>query len=181
MDFETLVRMRESCRVYQERPVEREKLEKLVEVGHLSPSACNAQPWKYIIVDEAEAKAKLMDAFDDDGINCCKWGAGVPAFIMICEEEAHLLPKVSGRYDSQHFAQIDIGLTAMTMCYEALELGLSTCMVGIVNQKKVHEYFQIPEERTVRLVLAVGYAPEETVLRKKVRKGLEEVCSYNHW
>lgn len=69
----------------------------------------------------------------------------------------------------------------MTMCYEALELGLSTCMVGIVNQKKVHEYFEIPEERTVRLVLAVGYAPEETVLRKKVRKGLEEVCSYNHW
>lgn len=180
MDFETLFAKRESCRSYKDIPVEREKLEKIVEMGRLAPSACNAQPWKYIIIDEQQAKEKLLDAFDDDGVNCCKWGTSVPAFIVICEEYANLIPKVRDRLDSQHFAQIDIGLTAMTMCYGAVELGLSTGMIGVVNQKKMQKAFGIPEDKTVRLVIAVGYG-EDGEPRKKVRKELDEIRTYNYW
>lgn len=181
MTFEEIQSVRESCRIYQDRPVEREKLEKLAEIGHMAPSACNSQPWRYLIIDEPEAKEKLQDAFDDEGINSCKWGAGVPAFLVICEDHAILKPGVSTRYDSQHFAQIDIGLTAMTICFEALDLGLSTCMVGIVNQKKMQQHFGIPEDRVVRLVIAIGYAPEETKIRPKTRKTLDQVMSFNRW
>lgn len=181
MTFEELQSNRESCRVYQDKPVEREKLERLADIGRMAPSACNSQPWRYIIVDEPEAREKLLDAFDDDGINSCKWGAGAPAFLVICEQKASLMPKVHERYGSQHFAPIDIGLTAMTICYEALDLGLSTCMVGVVSQKKMKDYFGIPEEVAVRLVITVGYAPEGTEIRAKIRKPLDEVRTYNRW
>ncbi|MBR6738096.1 MAG: nitroreductase family protein, partial [Oscillospiraceae bacterium] len=62
MKFEEMVLRRESCRAYQNKSVSREDLMKICEAGRLSPSGCNAQPWKFIVVDEPEAKAKLCDA-----------------------------------------------------------------------------------------------------------------------
>ena len=62
MDFLTMMQTRKSCRAYQDRPVSREDLLKIVEAGRLTPSGCNSQPWKFIVIDEPEAKEKLCDA-----------------------------------------------------------------------------------------------------------------------
>ena len=62
MDFMTMMQTRKSIRSYEDKPVAREDLIKIVEVGRLTPSACNSQPWKFIVVDEPEAKAKVCDA-----------------------------------------------------------------------------------------------------------------------
>ena len=64
MDFLTIMETRKSCRAYQDKSVSREDLLKIVEAGRLSPSGCNAQPWKFIVVDEPEAKAKLWNGGD---------------------------------------------------------------------------------------------------------------------
>ncbi len=96
MDFEALQAARESCRVYSDRPVPREALAHLVDVARLAPSGCNAQPWRFIIIDEPEARAKLIEALDDDGLTGCPWGDRVPNFILICEDEAHVKPGVAG-------------------------------------------------------------------------------------
>lgn len=181
MDFETLQTTRESCRIYSDRPVPRKTLTHLVDIARLSPSGCNAQPWHFIIVDEPEARAKLIEAFDDNGLTGCPWGDKVPNFIIICEDEAHLLPGVGEHYGSQHFAQMDIGMAAMALCYEATTLGLGTCMIGTMNQEKMREAFGIPEQRVVRLIITVGYPASETAPRRKIRKDLDEVLSYNHW
>lgn len=181
MDFETLQLKRESCRVYSDKPVSRETLTHLVDVARLSPSGCNAQPWYFIIVDEPEAHDKLAEAFDDNGLTGCPWGDRVPAYIMIVEEEAHLMPGVGERYGSQHFAQMDIGMAAMALCYEAASMGLGTCMIGTMNQEKLHQYFGIPAERVIRLIITVGYPAKEGEPRRKKRKSLDEILSYNHW
>lgn len=181
MNFENLQLTRESCRAYADKPVPRESLVHLVDVARLSPSGCNAQPWHFIIVDEPEAKAKLVDALVDEGLTGCPWGDRVPAFIMICEEEAHLRPGIGEHYGSQHFAQMDIGMAAMALCYEATSIGLGTCMIGTMDQEKLHLAFSIPAERTVRLIITVGYPVKESAPRKKSRKSLEEIISYNRW
>lgn len=181
MDFEALQAARESCRVYSNKPVAREDLTHLVEVAHWCPSGCNAQPWRFMIVDEPAAKAKLVEAFDDDGLTGCPWGDKVPAFIVICEDEAHLMPGVGEHYGTQHFAQMDIGMAAMALCYEATCMGLGTCIIGTMNQKKMQQAFGIPEERTVRLIITVGYPAKEGQPRRKTRKNLDEILSYNHW
>lgn len=181
MDFETLQKTRESCRIYSEQPVPRETLTHLIDVARLSPSACNSQPWRFLIVDQPEARAKLVEALEDEGLNGCPWGDRVPAFILICEEEAHLKPGVWEHYGSQHFAQLDIGMAAMALCYEATSIGLGTCMIGTMSQKKLHQTFGIPEERPVRLIITVGYPAKKGEPRKKLRKNLDEIIADNHW
>lgn len=181
MDFKNLQNLRESCRVYKDTKVPRELLTELVEVARFSPSGCNSQPWHFIIVDEKEAHDKVVEAFDDDGLTGCPWGDKVPAFIVICEEKAKLMPGVAEHYGSQHFAQMDIGMAAMAICYEATALGLGTCMIGTINQEKIKKSLGIPEDKIVRLVITVGYPATNNGPRKKIRKNLDEILSYNKW
>lgn len=172
---------REGCRKYADRPVARETLEKLVEVACLAPSGCNAQPWRYLIVDEPEAKAKLVEALDDEGLTGCPWGASVPAFLLVVEQPATLMPGVAERYGSQKFAQMDIGMSAMCLTLAAADMGLGTCMIGTMHQEKMHAAFGIPADRPIRLAIAVGYDGGSGVPRKKQRRPVSESTGYNHW
>lgn len=183
MDFLTMMKTRKSCRAYQDQPVSREDLLKIVEAGRLTPSGCNAQPWKFIVVDEAEAKECLCDALVvENGLTGCPWRYEVPAFIILCEQEARVKPAVLSHYgDSQRFAQGDIGAAAMNMCHQAMDLGLATCILGLNDQEKMERHFGIPVGHEVRLVLAIGYSAEKQPAPQKVRKPVEEVCSFNRW
>ncbi len=184
MDFLKMMQERESCRSFQtDKPVTREQLLKIVEAGRLSPSGCNAQPWKFIVIDEAEAKEKLCDALVvEGGKTGAPWRKQAAAFIAVCEEPARVVPMVQKYYGTtQRFAQGDVGMAVMNMCYEAHELGLSTCIIGICDQAKMQQYFGIPEGHEVRMTLAIGYGKEQDGPRPKVRKSLEEVCSFNQW
>ena len=94
----------------------------------------------------------MVEAFDDNGLTGCPWGASVPAFILICEEKAQYKPGVEEHYGPQHFAQMDIGMAAMGICYEAASMGLGTCIIGTMNQEKLHRAFGIP--RSIRCALS---------------------------
>ena len=181
MDFLEIMRSRKSCRAYDpSKKVSREDLLKIVEAGRLSPSGCNSQPWKFIVVDSPEAKAKLCDAIVvGNGVTGAPWRDQVSAFIIFVEQHAKVMQSVLDHYkDSQRFAQGDIGAACMNMCHEAYSLGLATCMIGMNDQAKMEEYFGIPHGCEARLVLAVGYALDNTPVNK-VRKPLSEVCSFN--
>ena len=183
MKFEEMLLKRESCRAYGDRAVSREDLLKICEAGRLSPSACNSQPWKFIVVDEAECKEKLCAALVlDNGKTGAPWREQCPAFLVLVEQHANVMPIVLNHYhDSQRFAQGDIGMAAMNMCYQAMELGLSTCVIGMNDQKKMEQAFGLSTSDIVRLVIAVGYAAQETPARKKMRKSIEEVVCFNGW
>lgn len=183
MDFLKMMEMRESCRSYDGRPASREDLIKIVEAGRLSPSGCNAQPWKFLVVDEEEALVKLRDALVVDGGGTgAPWRDQVASYIAVIETPAKVMPAVEAFYgDTQVFAPGDLGMAVMNMCYEAMELGLATCVIGMNNEKKMQEYFGIPEGYKVRMVLAVGYPAEKAEPRAKIRKGFDEVCSFNQW
>ena len=183
MDFSELLLKRESCRLYGDKPVSREDLIKIADAGRLAPSACNSQPWKFMIVDEPEAKAKLCDALVlDDGSTGAPWRESVPAFIVFIEEKADVKPIVVDYYhDTQHFASGDIGAACLNMCYAATELGLSSCIIGVTNKEKWEKNFDIPDGSKVKFVLAVGYAKTETEPRKKIRKEIDEVVCFNEY
>lgn len=183
MNFEQMLKNRESCRAYADKPVKREDLIKICEAGRLTPSACNSQPWKFMVVDEPEAKALLCDAlFVEDRLTGAAWREQCPAFIVIAEQKAKLKPFAIEYYnDTQRFAPGDVGMACLNMCYQALELGLSTCIVGMVDKMKMTKLFGVSEDEEVRMVLAVGYAAEQKPPRPKVRKEFEEVVCFNKW
>ena len=183
MDFLDIMRRRKSCRSYRtDKAVSREDLLKIVEAGRLTPSGCNSQPWKFLVIDSPEAKEKLCDAIvTSDGLTGAPWRHQVSAFIVFVEQTAKVMPAVVKHYrDTQRFAQGDIGAACMNMCHEAFSLGLGTCIIGVNEQAKMEKHFGIPHGSEVRLVLAVGYAADDAP-SAKVRKPLEEVCCFNRW
>ena len=91
------------------------------------------------------------------------------------------MPGVAEHYGSQHFAQMDIGMACMALCYEAADMGLGTCMIGTMNQERIKKSLGIPENVVVRLIITVGYPAKKTEPRKKIRKNLDEVISYNKY
>ncbi len=184
MDFLEVMRKRRSCRAFDpNRQVSREDLLKVVEAGHLSPSGCNSQPWKFVVIDSPEAKAKLCDAIVfENGVTGAPWRHQVSAFILLVEQYANVMQCVADHYgNTQRFAPGDIGMACMNMCHEADSLGLASCVIGMNDQAKLEKYFNIPAGNDVRLVLAIGYAADPDAKVNKVRKSLEEVCSFNNW
>ena len=182
MTFEQMLLNRESCRSYQNKPVSRENLIKICEAGRLTPSGCNAQPWKFILVDSPEAKEKLCDAVVvQNGLTGAPWRDQVSAFVILVEQPANVMPAVVTHYhNTQRFAPGDIGMACMNMMHEAFSLGIDSCVIGMNDQQKMEEYFGIPHGSEVRLILALGYAADTTP-GNKIRKPLEEVCSFNKW
>lgn len=172
MDFFNLLQQRESCRSFSEKTVEQEKLDKCIEAARLSPSACNSQPWFYYVVNGGEKVEQVRDAVQDLGRN--KFTDNCTAFAVVVEQKATLAEAVAAKFKSQNFAQIDIGLSVAHYCLEATELGLSTCILGWLNEKKLKKIFDIPDSCRVRLVLATGYAASNE-LRTKKRKDTQEM------
>ena len=171
MDFLQLVLSRQSDRAYdKERPVEAEKLERILEAARLAPSACNSQPWSFIVANH-EAAAKVAPCVQSGNVN--RFAENCPAFIVIFEEPAILM----GGQANQKYAQIDLGIATAHLCYAATEQGLSTCIMGSFNQQQLLETLGLPADKTIRLVLAIGYSADEH-LRDKKRKPLDEIMTY---
>jgi len=182
MDFMKIMQQRCSCRSFTDKPVAREDLMQIIEAGRLTPSGCNAQPWKFIVVDEAEALQKVRDALVlENGKTGCPWRDQVQAFIILCEMPAKVMPAVLEYYGTtQRFAQGDLGAACMNMCHQAMAMGLDTCILGMHDREKLRSSFGLPEEAEARLILAVGYGAQQGAV-KKIRKSTEEICSFNRW
>ena len=175
MNFTELARMRESCRNYTGEPVPREKLLAILDAARMSPSACNSQPWSFVVADTPDAARRAAACVQVDGSN--KFTDHAPAFLIVLEEPVQLSPRIADKIDSQNFAQIDLGLITAHICLAAADLGLGTCIMGIFDEEKTKAYFQIPAEKRVRLILSVGYSAD-TSPRAKKRKSLEEFVRF---
>lgn len=175
-DYFDLILRRESCRKYDaEKPVEREKLVRCAEAARLAPSACNSQPWRYLIVTNEALVNALRPCVQSMGMN--KFASEVKTFVVVLEEKASLSETVAQRFKDQAFSSIDIGLSVSQFCCAASEQGLSTCILGWLNEKKIREVLDLPRTARVRLVLCVGYATEGQP-RPKKRKPVEETVQF---
>ena len=175
-DYFDLIRRRESCRNFDpNRPVEKEKLQRCAEAAWIAPSACNGQPWHYLIVTNQELVEKLRPLMME--LNMNKFVKSCPAFAVVLEENTILKVSLSQKFKDQDFAPIDVAFSASQFCYAATEQGLSTCIIGWHNEQKVRELFNLPKTTRVRLILAVGYAASDA-LREKKRKPIEDVITF---
>lgn len=170
-----LIQSRESCRNYAEKPVEKEKLLACIEAARIAPSACNSQPWSFVVVNNPELSPKTAKCLQDGGMN--KFTENCPAFIVVIEEQATLKSRVGGAIKHQDFRSIDIGLATAHLCLAATEQGLSSCIMGWLNENKLKELLSIPKSKRIRLVVSVGYAADGK-LRTKVRKSMDEIVRF---
>jgi nitroreductase len=181
MTFSELISHRQSVRKYQNQPVEKGKLDQIIEAVHLAPSACNSQPWKLIIVNEPELKNEVAKATFSTTVSFNKFTLEAPVIAVLVIEKAKLIARIGGRIKSQEYPQYDMGIAAEHFCLQAADLGLGTCMIGWFNEKKIKQLLNIPAKRKVGLVITLGYPPKNYKLRKKIRKPVEEMCKFNSY
>lgn len=181
MDFSELIKIRQSVRRYSDKPVEKEKIEKCLEAARLAPSASNSQPWKYIVVDEEELKNKVAEATFDKLVKFNKFAVQAPVIIVIVLEKPKLVTQMGIEIKKREWPLIDIGISTEHFCLQAAELGLGTCMIGWFNQKRIQKLLNIPKNKTIGLLITLGYAPDDYALRKKIRKEKSEIIGHNKY
>lgn len=178
MDFLELVSTRQSDRSFdQERPVEKEKIERILEAARLAPSACNAQPWHMIVVDEPELRNKVADATSARALGMNHFTKQAPVHILLVEERVNLTSGIGGWVKQKDYAQMDLGILAAHITLAAQAEGLGSCILGWFNEPKMRELLAIPDNKRVWLDIVIGYSRQP--LRPKRRKSLPEVVSYN--
>jgi nitroreductase len=180
MSFLELANKRQSVRKYTNDPVEREKIERCIAAAHIAPSACNSQPWHYIIVDDPQLRELVAKETYNPIVAFNKFVTAAPVIVVLVMEKANATSQIGGRIKQRDFPLIDIGISAEHFCLQAAEENLGTCMIGWFNEKKLKKILQIPDKRSVGLLITLGY-PETEEIRPKKRKSMEEIYQYNKY
>lgn len=173
MEFLELANRRQSCRSYDDRPVEEEKLADLLEAARLAPSACNGQPY-HITVCRGESARAVASAVTGMGLN--KFAAQAPVLLVLSEMPYVKSAAVGAKLKKNDYRSIDIGIAAAYLTAEAAALGLGSCIMGWLDDEKIRKATGI--DGTVRLVIALGYPRDAQ--REKKRKSLEELVTYRN-
>ena len=177
-DFLELVQNRQSDRAFdKERLVEEDKLNRILEAARLAPSACNAQPWRFVVVTDAALSIEVGKAAAGLGMN--KFAKDAPVHILIVEESANITSLLGGKWKDKHFPLIDIGIVAAHISLAAESEGLGSCIIGWFDEPKIKSLVGIPASKRLLLDIVVGYPAKEK--RKKIRKAKDKVISYNRY
>ncbi len=179
-NFYELVNMRYSVRSFSNRPVEEEKIIQCLKAAHLSPSACNAQPWKFIVVNDPQIKNELANTTSKHIVPMNHFTKQAPVLVVVVMEKPNLTSSIGTVIQNKPYTLIDIGIATIQFCLQATALGLGTCIVGWFNEKKVKKILHIPLLSRPVLILALGY-PENNIIPTRRRKPFEEIFSINKY
>lgn len=171
MNFTEIAQNRQSCRSYdEERPVEPEKLQAIMEATRLAPSACNGQPYHFTIC-QGEIAKEVAKATMGMGMN--KFASQAPVLIVVSEEPYIKSAAVGAKVKKNDYRSMDIGIAVAYLTAEAAAQGLSTCILGWLDDEKLRQLCNL--KHPVRLVITLGYAKENDKLRDKKRKDLDDL------
>lgn len=176
MNLYELIQKRQSDRKYDSRPVDRDMVIKCLESARLAPSACNSQPWKFVVVDKTELLKEMASAAAGMGMN--KFAAQAPVIVAVVLEKMNFTASIGSVIKDKEYSLLDVGIAVEHFCLQATELGLGTCILGWFDEKKVKKLLGIGNRR-VPLLITLGYAAGEH--RQKSRKSLEEISSWNKY
>lgn len=148
-DFLTLATERYSVRKFSDAPVDRGKIDRIIEAGRVAPTAVNSQPQRIFVATSPESVAKL------NGITPCMYGAP-HCFIFCCDTD-----RVCKRGDRGDYGDIDVTIVLTHMMLAAAELGVGTCPVGYFDPEKLVCELGLPDNVRPILLMPFGYAAED--------------------
>lgn len=174
MSFLELAKKRQSCRNFNDKSIDKKVLDQIMQTAMLAPSACNSQPWKMICVSGGEKLSIVRESLQVNGHNTFLTEA--KAFIAVVDKARPLKPTVEQRFDRNRFVKYDVGELIAYITLAAKDLGVDSCIIGMMDEEKLYKALELKEGETCTIVVALGYSDIET--REKSRKGVEEVIHY---
>jgi nitroreductase len=173
-----LIRSRRSIRRFLPRPVEREKIVTCLEAARLAPSAHNAQPWRFIVIDDPGLKENLCSEAFTGIYKMSRFAAQAPVVIVVLCRMDFVAHRLGGQIQRTGFHLIDIGIAGEHFVLQAEELGLATCWMGWFNNRKARRVLKVPRRYKIIAFLPVGYAASRPP-RETVRIALDEIAWWN--
>lgn len=152
-DFLSLAKERYSVRSYSDKPVEQEKIDKILKAAQLAPTAVNYQPQMIYILQSEGAMNKIN--------KLCRCIYGAPLVFLICSDERRSWKSQTERGYSS--GEMDCSIVCTHMMLEAWEEGLGSCWVRLFNVEAVAKAFDLPSYMKPICLLPVGYASEDSV------------------
>jgi nitroreductase len=169
MDFNELVKHRYSCRKYKPPNIDDEKIEEIIDIARLAPSAVNFQPWHFIVVNDPEIKKQLDAVYSRD------WFKTAPAAIIVCGDHNTAWK----RKDGKDHTDVDAAIATDHITLKAAEMGLASCWVCNFDVSICKEVLQIPDEIEPVVILPIGYPDDDPNKQHYQRKELKEVIHWN--
>ena len=169
MEFQSVVKNRYSCKKYQDRQVERDKLTAILEAGRLAPTAKNLQEQRVYVIQNPEYLAKI------DAVTPCRYNA--PTVLVVAFQKDNVFTYPGGKRDS---GVEDATIVATHMILAAADQGVDSCWVNILDPEKLAEVLGLPENEEVLMVMDLGYAAEGAgpLPNHESRKELSETVTW---
>ena len=177
MSFLDLVKKRKSVRAFSSKPVPREVLDRCFEAARFSPSACNSQPWSFIIVENKELIDKFVQKAFSGIYSMNEFVKTAPVLVVVITEQSNYIARLGGFLRGVKYSLIDIGIACEHFVLQAREEGLGTCWLGWFNEKGVKKILGLGRDKNIDVIISAGY-PEEEVVEAKSRKSLDEIRKY---
>ena len=169
-EFIQLAQERFSCRSYKPLLPSNDELRKVVEAAHIAPSACNKQPWKFVIATSDKARKAIAAAYSRDWINTA------PAFIVAVGNHSEAWHRAN--FDNKDHTYVDLSIAIEHMCLAATSLGLGTCWVCNFDMNEACKALKLPQGHHPVALIPIGYPADKASERHSSRKSPDEITSW---
>lgn len=177
MSFLNLARKRQSCRKYSSREISRELISRCLEAARLAPSACNSQPWHFIVLTDPDLKQKVAEAAFSGLYAMNAFAKEAPVLVVVIRERSKYAARLGGSLRGVQYSLIDLGIVCDHFTLQAAEEGLGTCWLGWFNERAVKKILDISGGQKIDVILSIGYSQQEGILPKN-RKDLAEMSEF---
>jgi nitroreductase len=169
MNVHEAIRTRKSVRSYEDRPIEEEKLRRVLDAARLAPSASNRQEWRFVVVRDPATRRSVAESTKHSFVE------QAPVILVCCaEDQKHIM-----RCGLPCFP-IDASIAIDHITLAAVEEGLGTCWIGGFDAAHVKSVLGIPDGIEVVELLPIGYPTDPSPTEKK-RLALEDIIRYDRW
>jgi nitroreductase len=175
--LDEIIKNRRSARSYKAAPVEKEKIMQLLEAARLAPSACNAQPWKFVVVETPALKNEVFKEGLNNLVVPNKWAADAPVIIAVCSQTKFFVHNIAEKIQDVDYHLIDLGIACEHLVLKAEELGLGTCYIGWFRGKEIKKILKLPSSYKVECLITLGYA-KDMPANPAPRKAIEEIAEF---
>ena len=151
------IRKRYSCRAYEDKPIEQDKLDSIFESARLAPSAMNTQDWRFVVVTDKEIRRQVAEQ----------------TIIAACSNSDHVMRC------GQEIGPIDVAIALEHIALQATESGLATCWIGSFDTDKVRELLDIPADVAIIELMAIGYPADSK--KEPQREPIGKIVCYEKW
>lgn len=175
-----LLKKRRSIRKYTNKPISRDKLLSCIEAARLSPSACNIQPWEFVIIDDEKLRNKLTKEAFKSTFYPNQFARKAPVIIVVLAKPDKTVNRMAGYIHGKNYFLFDIGIACSNLILKAYELNVGSCIMAWFDKEKVREILKIPNIKKIVALISLGYFKKNRTFKKN-RKNINKIVKFNSY